>query len=519
MIKLSKRRALVPLTLAGAIVCAVIFAGSGGAATPSAGVNCAADGKVDARGATFQTKAQLGFAVGFTNDVCGIVGPDLARDGVTSTSTFSNPAMVLYNQYNSPSGQPNTESGSGFGQKAMSCRTDAFGGSDIPYDNATLALLDGAPGSIKINGLTNNCSNQVNAGGGNAGGGFGPDYAPSYAPNGGTYPNAADVAGQMLSFPVAGASEAVFANLNGVCTTPPTTLTLTGSQISLLFGGEITNWNDSRLVGAGTGLGTSSCTGPVTRVVRLDKSGTTQIFKNYLKNVDGSRTGAGCSTGTTWTSLALDANNVTWPSSGTCSTLQRGDINGNPGVLHEVFGSASVTAISGAIGYADVADFKGYTPVPSTLRVSLANVRNATDTSFQPSTSGNVSNCSFSTMSTPSGTGGPVGQNFDPNNPTATTNDTWSLDNPGTIRADVTQKGAKYPICGVTFAMVYPLQTTPNAVSQLNADQRRTVYSYFTYILSSTGQSVLGGTGNGRFYSPLATSVVDQLRTAFQSAY
>jgi ABC-type phosphate transport system substrate-binding protein len=519
VIRRSKQRVLVPLALAGAVTCAIIFAGSGTAAPPSSGVACATDGKVDARGATFQTKAQLGFAAGYASDVCGVVGPDNAKDGVTATSTFSNPNMVLYNQYNSPSGQPNTESGSGFGQKAMSCRTDAFAGSDIPYDNATLALLDSAPGSISINGKTGaaGCSDTV------ANGGFGSDYAPSYAPNGGTYPNAADQTAKMMSFPVAGASEAVFADLHGICTTVPTTITLTGLQISLLFGGDITNWSDARLSGAGGGLGTAACTGAVTRVVRLDKSGTTQIFKNYLKNVDGSRSSGACDTASTWLNLALDAGNTTWPGQapGTpnCSPLLRGDVNGNPGVLHRVLGlSGGLAATPGAIGYADIADFRGYTPVDSP---SLANVRNAANTSFQAPTSGNLANCSFSTMTVPGGTGGAVGLNFDPANPTSGANDTWSLNNPGTIHADVTNQGTRYPICGVTFGLVYSgLSAGSNsAVSQLNADQRRTVYGYFTYILSSVGQAGLGGTGSGRFYSPMATSVVDSLRNAFQSNY
>src|SRR5262249_42214101 len=134
-------------------------------------------------------------------------------------------------------------------------------------------------------------------------------------------------------------------------------------------------------------------------------------------------------------------------------------------------------------------------------------------------TSGNVANCSFSSVSLPGGTGGAVGLNFDPTNPSAVTNDTWSLDNPGTIHADTTNQGTKYPLCGVTLMLVYPLPTTLNSVSQLNVDQRRTVYSYGTYILSSTGQANNGGTGQGKFYAPLATSIIDQLRNAFQTNF
>src|SRR5262249_30885274 len=144
---------------------------------------------------------------------------------------------------------------------------------------------------------------------------------------------------------VTGSAVVIAADLNGnaangtaICSsaTKPTSLQLTGTMISGLFGGSIQNWNDPALTAGGLNpaLAVDGCTGPVTRVVRLDKSGTTQIFKNYLKNVN--QAGPLCDGASVWggaSGLFLDANNTTWPTTGTCSQLARGDVNGNNGVL------------------------------------------------------------------------------------------------------------------------------------------------------------------------------------------
>src|SRR5262245_22868048 len=112
---------------------AIALATSGGAAVPAAGVNCqGTDGKFSGRGATFQKRAMDAFIAGYTADVCGNV-----------SDTFSGNDMVSYNVYDGVTAPVLT--GSGFGRKAMICRTDAFGGTDGPYNNAQLAALNGDP--------------------------------------------------------------------------------------------------------------------------------------------------------------------------------------------------------------------------------------------------------------------------------------------------------------------------------------------------------------------------------------
>ena len=52
-------------------------------------------------------------------------------------------------------------------------------------------------------------------------------------------------------------------------------------------------------------------------------------------------------------------------------------------------------------------------------------------------------------------------------------------------------------------------------MSQLTADQRRTLYSYMLYILSSAGQAKL----TTKFYQSLPQALLDTMRSGFTSNY
>jgi ABC-type phosphate transport system substrate-binding protein len=537
------RAAYVGLALVPAALVAIVFVTSTGATVPTNGINCTAlDGKIGGRGATFQKRAQDAFNAGFTADVCG---------NVSDAKSGNN--MVSYNVYDGGNGGPDntpTLTGSGYGRKAMMCRTDAFAGTDVPYNNNQLTALNGDPTSQAnydvIFGTGNppgsshfNCQSAT-------GTAFGTSFVPYYQPINGaspntSYPNASDVAGNLMSFPVAGSAVTVDVNLKGtgICTgTPPASLNLTGKMVSLLFGGDILNWNDIRLRDtngdgvADTNLGLVNCTGAVTRVVRLDDSGTTQIFKNYLSHVDPNRTGATCDPGTIWgspdppTGLAGASPNTSWPgfvpsgsaqqgqaaTGGTnpCSAIDTGDVNGNNGVLDVCNGViAGTQPIAGAVCYADLPDAKAFT-CAGTCPIVIASVRNSTDSSYQPPSSAQRANCTFGAVTPPPANA--VGL------ATSGTPDTWATNNAAGDRGDVTFTGALYPICGVTFDLVYSglsggAGTGP--ISELTDDQRRTMYSYFTYILSSDGQATL----TSKFYQALPNGLIDQLRSGFQAGF
>jgi ABC-type phosphate transport system substrate-binding protein len=513
------------VALAGIALIAIAFATSGGATVPAAGINCQADGKFSGRGATFQKRAQDAFNAGYTADVCGNV-----------SDTASGNLMTQYNVYDGVAPAP-VLTGSGYGRKAAICRADAFAGTDVPYSTAQVLALDGDPHAqanldVIFGGTagTRNCQSATGTGFGTA---FYPPYQPQngVSPNPSSYPAAGDATANLMSFPVAGSAVAIGFNLKGagICTgTPPSSLSLTAAMVSLLFGGDIKNWDAPALEAGGLNPGLANCHGAVTRVVRLDDSGTTQIFKNYLSHIDGGRTNAAatCDTGTTWSSLAGVSPNTTWPgfvpsgtaqqgvaATGTCSAIDTGDVNGNNGVLDVCDAViAGTQPIAGAICYADLPDLRAFT-CTGTCPVVAASVRNASDTSFQAPSAVSRANCSFGAIFAPSGgNSGAVGLNV------SGTPDTWATDNSTGNHGDVTNTGTVYPICGVTFDLVYSGLSAgagSGAISGLSNDQRRAMYSYFTYVLSSTGQATL----NSKFYQSLPTALVDNLRAGFQANF
>src|SRR5262249_46322671 len=161
--------------------------------------------------ATFATRAQTAFIAGFQDDVCGPV-PDANAGN----------AMVVYNNpANNTGGTALT--GSGKGQQAASCRSDAFAGTDIPYDQATLTALNGAAGSIATG-----CADYQT-------------YAAFYQPKANPYPDGSDSTAPVMSFPIAGSSEVVSVNLKAAdCGgSAPGPIQLTGNLVSKLFGGDI----------------------------------------------------------------------------------------------------------------------------------------------------------------------------------------------------------------------------------------------------------------------------------------
>src|SRR5262249_16624204 len=94
--------------------------------------------------------------------------------------------------------------------------------------------------------------------------------------------------------------------------------------------------------------------------------------------------------------------------------------------------------------------------------------------------------------------------------------DSWAFDN-STNHGDITNTGTLYPICGVTFDLVYTGLSAHagGPITELTDDQRRAMYSYFTYILSNTGQANL----TTKFYQSLPTSLTDSERKGFQANF
>jgi hypothetical protein len=100
----------------------------------------------------------------------------------------------------------------------------------------------------------------------------------------------------------------------------------------------------------------------------------------------------------------------------------------------------------------------------------------------------------------------------------------WALDGTGAPGGrsymDLTLKGSGYPICGLTFDIVYTGLSSSsgladNAIWRLNNDQRRTLYTYMTYILSPPAQARLTTVG----YDSLPSNWLAPLRQGFTGGF
>ena len=487
------RSGALALAVGAALLTSLAVAAPSHADPPNAGTACQASGKISGRGATFQTFAQrLAFAAGYRQDVCGPVTDANGDD------------MVLYN-YLGASGL----TGSGNGIDAAKCRSDAFAGTDVPYTRQDIADTRVAPNAMP-QPVLEACAALSDS--------ISPDLTTQYQPLPAPWPDAADTQASFtpagaqartgaMSFPVAGASVAIGVNLTATdCPglTGPPSINLTSSQASRIFGGLITSWNDPALTTSSPDL--AGCPVAITRVVRLDKSGTTQTLKNYLAKADGATWL--CDGVSLWSVLNSDAENTVWPENPPLDgclpgQLQRGDVSGAPAVVQKV------QAARGAIGYADLADWG------SPAVVQLANVAPATAPSgptFLSPAAGAAANCTFAGATTPGSTASDaVGLN--PN-----TNIGWAVDAVPN-RSDITYIGDGYPICGLTWDLVYVglnhNGASATAISRLTGNQRRTLYSYFSYILTPYAQDRL--TQNS--YAKLPGALLAKLRAGLQQYF
>ena len=129
----------------------------------------------------------------------------------------------------------------------------------------------------------------------------------------------------LVQFPTCVGGAVPVVNLRGI---GPAKLKLTGTILANIFLGKVTRWNDPSISAINRGLALPA--EPIAVVHRVDPSGTTWIFTNYLSRASRSwarRVGAGLS--------------VAWPGGASG--------NGNPGV------AAVVKSLPGAIGYVEYA--------------------------------------------------------------------------------------------------------------------------------------------------------------------
>jgi ABC-type phosphate transport system substrate-binding protein len=465
----------------------MVFAETSVAAVPPAGVSCtAADGKINGRGATVQNRAEAALAEGFENDFCGPT-PGTPADVAGNT-------MVAYNY---AAAETASATGSGAGLKGASCRTDAYEGLSAPYTEAQLKLVDEAPEALlKSEGKT--CASIIN-------GKFTPPFQPNTPelwPD--TEAGKEDTTANIMTIPLEGFADALPVNLPAEkCGgTAPTNLEFNAKEISRIFGGDASNWNDKELVENNPSL--ANCTGTIIRVLRSDTAGQTDIFKQYLIRAENERATAVCAPGKKWE--AYLKTDTEWPGKqsvgkeGTCSEFV---------VTPKSGGAAEAKLIDetkDGVGYVDLSEANQ----PGLI---IPEVLNATGTSYEAANEGNAANCNLKVLSLPGATASEsVGLNL---------KDNWGSNNEINGKPNhqnATDLGSLYPICGVVFDAVFTglaNGAVPNPISRLSADQRRTLYSYVTYQLSSTAQNKL----TTLFNAPLPPAWLPLVTKGFQSNF
>jgi len=183
-------------------------------------------------------------------------------------------------------------------------------------------------------------------------------------------------------------------------------LKLTPALISGIYMGKITTWNDKRIGAANPGVALPAA--PILPVHRSDGSGTTNIFTTYLSAVDGP-----------WKEMVGANTSVSWP-------VGIGG-KGNEGV------SGLIRQTQGAIGYVELAYAKQN-------KLPVAHVRNRSGQFIEPTLA--------STTAAAEGAAPMLAKD---------------------VRYPIANSPAPtaYPICGLTFLLVYQDQKDPGKAHAL----------------------------------------------------
>jgi hypothetical protein len=268
---------------------------------PAVGTNCQPDGKISGGGSTFQTNAiNNSFTYGFQQDVCGpqpnVANLTAAYNGTdpsvfSFTDTLGTHSVQGMTAYNYSLGGVAASNGSGAGLNRLSCRTDFFSGTDLPYNASQFTSLKGAAGALPVANSTT-CAAAINTAAVPAP--YGPQ--PTATP-----PATGDTASTPINFPVAGGAVGYAINLAGMCTATAGSL-----SAALSTSGAITSLPVNALASAI----------PSGSAVVLSSGGNTQSFT----------TSGATAAGATSITVASQTPNFAYPS-GTTFTVAPTGIN------------------------------------------------------------------------------------------------------------------------------------------------------------------------------------------------
>ena len=282
-------------------------------------------------------------------------------------------------------------------------------------------------------------------------------------------------------------------NCTATSTAAPGRLVLGNTTLEGIFRGTITKW--SQITEGGDKVSGTGCNAEteIKKIVRLDQSGTSHVFKKYLGLINSGTFETELGATKSWNEVAEGPENKTWPKA---AAVERPAASGGGEEVPKVAATAS------SIGYANLADVRkngSFSTPPSSGEGTAkfwAEVQNSgTGTTKQtfadPSTNGDVAAFANSNCEKEKYTNG-EGSKFPPEN----TAKTWNTVTTAT-------KQTKYPICGLTYDTGL---SKYSAYPGTSASEAQAVLDYLQYVVDG---SVAGGQPEivGHDYEKLPSSI------------
>jgi ABC-type phosphate transport system substrate-binding protein len=312
------------------------------------------------------------------------------------------------------------------------------------------------------------------------------------------------------TIPVLQAAVAVIVHLPNGCTAKSSgangRIVLNNVTLEGIWRGSITNWGQIKDDGDElVGCEVEPSKDPITRVVRLDISGTTHIFKKYLSliNPEGKFPTELGGEEKTWVQIDEGPENTNWPLPAGATPVLREATEGGGALVKEVEKTA------GSIGYANLADAHGgagflppsggagtnkfWVPIQNTGTATkkLAYADPSTVGEAEASVKGDA-NCAKEKY-----TNG-KGKTFPP----SSTSDAWNQ-----VTTETKQKN--YPICGFSYDMAMTNYKAYGVTPPATEGEAETAHDYLSFVTSTKaegGQPLL----EGNFYEALPKKVAKE---------
>lgn len=302
------------------------------------------------------------------------------------------------------------------------------------------------------------------------------------------------------SVPVLQGAVALIVNLPANCvatsSAAPGRLVLNNVTLEAIWHGTITKW--SQITDGGDSVSGAGCNSEeaIKKVVRLDSSGTTHIFKKYLGLISTTKFETEKAESKNWDEISEGAENQTWPAA---DSVIRPAKEGGGALVTQVAETAS------SIGYANMADarsngnfdgLKSGGPGSGKFWVEVQNsgVSTKKATYADPATNGDEPALGNANCEKEKYTNG-AGTKFPPES----TSDTWN-----TVTTETKQK--KYPLCGLTYDMVL---NHYGDFPETTSGEAQTAHDYLLWVLETKaegGQTVIVN----HDYEPLPKKIVKE---------